>query len=249
MTRISTALLCIAALPLTAMAGDFSAGLGVVTSQKIFRDDARSTTPIPFINYRSNTFFIQGITAGYNFYKQDGLTAAAIIKGDMNAFDPDKATTSALKKLDERKAGALAGVQVSYILRPGDIISASLLGDVSGRHKAWIPELGWQHFFGFSDRTTQYFSNVDLKFNPAKYSNYYYGVSQAESLRSGLAAYAPGGKVELSASLGVNHAITPKVSLTAIAGVRNIGSGLGDSPLVQRSTALSGVLGVSYKFD
>lgn len=249
MPRFSIALLCLASLPLATTASELSAGLGFVTSQKIYRDSAPTTTPIPVINYSSDTFFIEGATAGYYLYKQDQLAAAAMIQADLSAFDPTKASTAALKKLDKRKAGAVAGLQLSYALSPSDNLIASVARDVSGRHKAWIPELGWQHFFGFSDQTTQYFSHVALKFNPAKYNDYYYGVSQAEQRRSGIASYTPGGKAELSASLGVNHAITPKVSLTAIASVRNIGKGLADSPLVQRSTALSGLLGLSYKFD
>jgi MipA family protein len=223
-------------------------GVGVAGGPTVYKNKKNETIPFPLIVYRNERFFIEGKTAGVNLFKQDEFFFSAIVEADLNKYDPKDAKTTAFRQLDERKQGLLLGAQVTYRPNDNDTINFKVLGDAASNHKSVVPAVEWNHLFEISDYTMQYAAIVEARFTPSKYTNYYYGVSQAESLRTGIASYKASGKPELSFTLGVGYQATNTIKLYGSVGVRTIGTSLDDSPIVERTTVPNGFVGVAYKF-
>lgn len=242
-------LFSVAFAPVCVLAADFSAGVATAISQTVYKQHKTYVTPFPSLNYRGDRFFIEGKTAGVHIVKADQWTVSALIDVDFSQFDPDDSKNASFRQLDERKIGLLGGVKINYALSRNDVFSLSFLADISDHHQSVIPVLSWRHSYAFSDRTTRYFSFAEARFNSHKYNQYYYGVSRNESARSGVASYSPGAKAELSLGVGLSHSLTPTISVTALLGGRWIGNNLTDSPIIKRSIAANGFVGVSYRFE
>ncbi|QYF94037.1 MipA/OmpV family protein [Massilia sp. PAMC28688] len=77
----------------------------------------------------------------------------------------------------------------------------------------------------------------------------FFGVTGAESMRSGFAPYAPGGGVrDVSLSAGWNWALSPQWMLASSVRVVRVNGDARHSPLVQRPTSVSVSSGLAYRF-
>jgi MipA family protein len=233
-------------LPLPALAD--VVGLAVSGGPTLYKNQKNEVTPFPLIIYRDERFFVEGKTAGVNVMSMDDFYLSAVIEADLNKFKPKDAKTAAFRGLDERKSGLFAGAQITYRPSSYDTFNFKVLGDTGSNHKAVVPVTEWVHLFEMSDRTTQYATTVEVRFNPSKYNNYFYGVSNAESLRTGVKTFKADGKPEVNVSFGVGHMVTDMVKVFASVGVRSVGSSIKDSPIVERSTVAVGIVGVGYQF-
>lgn len=240
--------LLLALLPFAAQADDVSLGVAVAGGQSVYRDYKADPIVLPLVQYQGKVLFVDGTSAGARVLQDGRLSVSLLAELDLNEFDPASARRTEFKLLDKRKMGLLAGVKAEYLYGAQDKLSAELLTDASGHHDATVLGLGWKHAFAASSSSTQYFSYSRLRLNPAAYNDYYYGVSQQESARSGVAAYQAKAAIQLDAGVGMVHVLNQNVALTTLLGVRHIGGNIHDSPLVENATALNGVVGVSYRF-
>ncbi|MBL8509204.1 MAG: MipA/OmpV family protein [Chitinimonas sp.] len=251
MLRTTLIAALLAPFPLTTLAQTepWSVGIGVGGGQAIDHDQDNKPMPMPLLRYRGERAFVEGDTVGVSVFDTAKLSGALLLRSEMQEFNPADAKQLAFARLDKRRASPLAGMQLSY--RPGqfDSLAFTVYGDISQHHRSVIPAIGWQHRFAASGPDTQYFSSAELRFHGKKYNRYYYGISAAESARSGLAAHAPAASEQFEYALGVNHRISPSWSLTAIASVRKIGRELDDSPMVARRRVASLLAGASYRLD
>jgi outer membrane protein len=251
MLRTPLVLTLFASLSVPALANEngWSLGIGLAAGQRTYRDQNTKVMPVPLVRYQGERFFVEGTALGMKLYETPQWGADLIAQVDFQSFDPDDAEQASFRALNERKPSALAGLRFNYNLSRQDSLGLSLLSDTGSQRRALIPTVSWKHGFAASGPQTQFFSSMELRYNPAKYNRYYYGISAEESARSGLSAYSPGSTPQLEVGLGINHRFDSGWSMTAIAGVKSISSKLKDSPMVERTEALGGVLGLSYRFN
>lgn len=77
----------------------------------------------------------------------------------------------------------------------------------------------------------------------------FFGVTEAESARSGFAQYAPGGGVrDVSVSVGWNWSLSPQWMVASSLRVVRVNGDARYSPLVQRPTSVSVSSGLAYRF-
>jgi MipA family protein len=82
------------------------------------------------------------------------------------------------------------------------------------------------------------------------YMDTYFGVTRAQSLRSGLRTYDPGaGFKSVSAKLGTEVVLTPDWTLDASVGYSRLIGDAADSPLISSADRYDGRLGLSRSFD
>jgi len=81
----------------------------------------------------------------------------------------------------------------------------------------------------------------------SKYVDYYYGVTSAQALAT-RAQYSGRSTVNTELSLRGRYLLTPQSALTFEIGTARLGSGVADSPLVDRSTTAKVGVGYLYRF-
>ena len=89
---------------------------------------------------------------------------------------------------------------------------------------------------------------LSIERRSARYANYYYGVTAAESLASGYAAYNAGATVTPGLGLAADYALTENWLINLQLRRKWLDSAVTNSPLVVRKTQDSGYIGLSYRF-
>ena len=92
------------------------------------------------------------------------------------------------------------------------------------------------------------YPQIGVERRSAKYSNYLYGVSAAESAASGFAAYNAGASTIPVLGLGVDVPITESWVINLQLRRRFLDSSVYNSPLVSRRTQDIGLIALSYRF-
>uniref|UniRef100_UPI0021C56F87 MipA/OmpV family protein n=2 Tax=Escherichia coli TaxID=562 RepID=UPI0021C56F87 len=80
------------------------------------------------------------------------------------------------------------------------------------------------------------------------FSDYYYGISESESRRSGLASYSAQDAWVPYVSLTAKYPIGEHVVLMASAGYSELPEEITDSPMIDRNESFTFVTGVSWRF-
>lgn len=92
--------------------------------------------------------------------------------------------------------------------------------------------------------------SVTLIANSAEHNRYYYGVSAAEAaVNPGLEPYAPGSSLNVKARMSTGYAISERWLLSVSLNHEWLGSGISDSPIVDKRSVWSGTVGIAYNND
>jgi MipA family protein len=94
-----------------------------------------------------------------------------------------------------------------------------------------------------------FYPQLGVEHRSAKYSNYLYGVSAAESAASGYAAYNAGASNTPLLGLGVDLHLGGPWVINMQLRRKWIDSAVYDSPLVSRRTQDTGLIALSYRFQ
>ena len=87
-----------------------------------------------------------------------------------------------------------------------------------------------------------------MEHRSAKYTNYFYGVTPAESLASGYAAYNAGASTTPVLGLAADYSLTDNWIVNMQLRRKWLDSAVTNSPLVVRKTQDFGYIGLSYRF-
>lgn len=111
----------------------------------------------------------------------------------------------------------------------GNLLEATYLAEIKLGSLTLYPQLG-------------------LERRSAKYANYFYGVTPAESLASGYAAYNAGASITPVLSLAADYSLTENWIVNMQLRRKWLDSAVTNSPLVVRKTQDIGYVGLSYRF-
>ncbi len=81
------------------------------------------------------------------------------------------------------------------------------------------------------------------------FSDYYYGISESESRRSGLASYSAQDAWVPYVSLTAKYPIGEHVVLMASAGYSELPEEITNSPMIDRNESFTFITGVSWRFN
>jgi len=137
------------------------------------------------------------------------------------------------------EVGAFAGVSIHDLTNPYDTLAFRLdvKQDVSGAHKSAVFSPAIEFSTPLS-RFTYVSASASMDFVTAKYARYYFGITPADSLISGLPVYDPdGGMEEWKAGLLVNQSITGDLtqgfSIWGTVEYSHLTGDIKDSPIVR----------------
>ncbi|NIG76395.1 MipA/OmpV family protein [Cedecea neteri] len=200
---------------------------------------------LPYVGYDGKTWYLDGTEAGYNFINTDTLLLRAKVYYYDTLYRADTGQTPALRGLNNRHSTMMGGMTMQYTT-PIGAFSATLAGDTLGvsngvtANSAYIAMAQWGDFTLVPE--------AGMDFSNAQNTRYYYGVSDKESAKTGLATWRPQGSIVPYAQLAMNYAWTPLWNTWAQFTQRFYPSAISDSPMVNKNNLRELTVGMSYTF-
>lgn len=244
--RNALCLTLLALMPVSfSYASGISLGAAINTSHQPYKSYDTINTALPYIDYRSDSFYFSGVQAGYYIFNANDNKVSFLASLQQNYFDPDKTSNTQLKTLDKRKRSLMAGVSWEYDSNIA-IFRNTLTGDTLGNSNGIQFDTSlYRTFIMDSFALTP---GVGLQFNSKKFNDYYYGVSEKESNRSGLSKYNSGSSLNPYFLLGFDYAISQNIKVFSHGRYVVLTDKIKDSPMVGRSGGLSLFSGFTYSF-
>lgn len=223
---------------------ELSVGANIIITNSAYDVDGSEVRVLPGVFYDNNKFYARGAQAGAYLINDGTNQLSASIQLAGNEFDPEDAN-GALSGLDERKASAAAGL--TYQRRtPIGGFRAQIATDVLGRNDGNFGRLTYLTRIS-KDKLTVY-PSVGIEWNDEDFNDYYYGVSDEESVRTGVAAYSPSQSFSPYVSVSANYDINDKWAGFATQSLNYLSNEQHDSPMVDSRVDSNTVIGLLYKF-
>ncbi|MDB5850299.1 MAG: MipA/OmpV family protein [Rhodoferax sp.] len=219
-------------------------GLGLAASfdRKPYRGVGTDTTALPLVMFENRwvSVFGPGIDLKLPSAGPVSFRLRARYSGD--GYEADD--SSALTGMDKRKGGFWLGGAAIWRTGVADL-SAELLGDASGNSKGNRFKLAVERRFasGAFDFTPR-LAAIRLD---EKYVDYYYGVKASE-VQVNRSFYAGDATVNVEAGLRIGYALAPKQNIFLDVSATRLGSGIKDSPIVEKSNQSAVRIGYLYRF-
>lgn len=216
-------------------------GAAVYGTQSAIRGKNNETTMLPYLFADYGRFFARVDTFGFkalpigNGYlelvgrvSQDGWRANIAPLAGLT--DRKKPVPIGIGTFQQTPYGAfVANAFVDAGSSRGNLLEATYVAEIKLGSLSLYPQLG-------------------IERRSAKYANYLYGVTPAESLASGYAAYNAGASTTPVLSLAADYSLTENWIVNLQLRRRWLDSAVTNSPLVVRKTQDTGYVGLSYRF-
>lgn len=229
-----------------------SLGIGVVGNSGIYVGEKTEITPIPVISYETEHFFIRGLYAGAELYRDRMVTINAIANVNMMNLDVDDLSTEKLaaknidkSQLEDRDRSVDLGLE-SIVRVPYGLFSFQAVNDIGGASKGAELRFNYQYFWRINPKLTL-IPNLGVDWLSNKRANYYYGILDSEVAR-GVEAYQPNHIFIPHVSFGASYALTDKVRFSGVAMQKFLPSKVEDGPLVDKNSLTNFYMALTYKF-
>jgi len=207
--------------------------------------------PVPDlkVEYKNRFFASMFEGVGYNIVNSEGWRIGPIAK---YAFGRDESDHIALRGLGDVDDTIELGGYAEYSFDPFSVKLEMRQG--LGGHEGLVGEAGLSYSNSIETLGSPVFFSIGPRVNFANddYNNAFFGVTAAQSAKSGLAQYkAESGLVSYGIGGFMMMPITDSISASAFAGYDRLGEEAADSPLVrQRGSEDQFIvgLGLSYQF-
>ena len=222
-----------------------SVGVNVMAVKSAYDlDDNTEFRVLPGVFYDNNRVYARGAQAGAYLINDGTNQLSVYAQPSGNSFDPDDASGN-LAELDERKISASAGV--SYQRRtPIGAFRAQIATDVLDRSGGNTARLSYLARIT-KDKLTVY-PSIGFEYYDEDYNNYYYGVSEAESARTGVDTYASNNSLNPFINISANYDFNDKWAGFANQSLSYLPNEQYESPMVDSRTQATTTLGLLYKF-
>ncbi len=223
----------------------FTIGVGAAYVPRYEGADDYKARALPLISYRSGRFFAGALGGiGYDFSTVPDLQFGPVVS---YRFGRDESDSDRLRGLGDIDSGADVGAFVRWNIRPFFVhatVRQGVGGDVTGTQLRL--GAGYGLAIGPSDRVVL---DASVDWADREVMQAYFGVTGAQSARSGLRAYnADSGIRRYGVGALWTHSFTPQWFSTVGVAAYRLGSEAADSPItVDRNAGLVS-FGVGYRF-
>ena len=232
--------------PPQSSANSLSLGLGAAMISSEYRGVDEKYRVSPLIRYESERFFVRDLSAGVRVFSNNAHQLNVVVAYQYRGFDPGDSDDNAMRRLDKRRSTAMAGVSYRYSLPYGSL-RVSAMADILDNSQGLILDAGYQYAWRATPQVT-IMPQIGVSWFNEKHNDYYYGISAAESARSGLSQFEGKSSFSPYAVMSANYRITPKWSLFGMGLYRWLPSRVKDSPMVDQSGTYVISVGVRYHF-
>lgn len=226
-------------------AADASIGMGAHVWDSGYRSVDAETYAVPALWIETEHFYVKGFEAGAYLFKTDRQRLRLGLSYMPLSFDASDSDDIRMKQLDDRDDAIFA--KVGYALDTGfGWLNVELGADISGKSDGMQGDVSLTKRFAFGQfgLTPQ----VGAVWTSEKFNDYYYGISQAESDRSGLHRYEADSGISPYARIVADWQVTDRILLYAEGSIRTLNKEIKDSPMMEDNIMYGFGCGVSYRF-
>jgi MipA family protein len=221
-------------------------GLRVNSSPEYLGSDQQKTRAAPLLSARWHNGLFAGFPSGIgiNFAPEQPLQYGLAVRADMGRDESDSDYLRGMGNIKTRPE--LAGF-ANFTLNDVTVRTSLAYGSTDER-KGLVWDFGMAYGIPLTRNSRLSFS-VDGSFVNEEYMRAYFGVTSAQSFKSGYSIYSPGAGLR-DVRLGVNYMYMFSREISLMAGLRayQLLGDAKDSPLVRSTNGVSGQLGVAYRF-
>ena len=229
----------------SAIASEFSLGAGAFFNESAYKGFNENTRAVPLISYEGDNFYVRQTAAGWILWKdlknEFSLTASWMPLH----FDPDDNDDAAMKQLDERKGSAFLGGAWYRHERWGSL-KFGIAADAMKESGGLVGEISY--FRPIRMERLTLIPTVGVFYYDDSFNNYYYGVSDSESRRSGLNPYAAGDSWNPYVGVVAKYQVTQSLFLNASAVYTVLPDDVKNSPMIDREDSFTVMTGISWRF-
>lgn len=228
-----------------ASASDFSAGGAVVAGDFGYRETRAKILPVPLVNYEYGDFYLHTLNAGYYLSRDDENDVALTAGLGAISFNPSDSDDVRMKKLDKRKNAVMAGILLNNRFHWG-ALRTSLSQDVSGNSSGTVADTAYLYPVRTGKLTVT--PGFGVNWSNDKFNRYYYGVSSAESRRSGLTQYSPGDSLAFYMEISTVYQVDKSWYLTSSIKVTELNDAVAKSDMTVGGMSAQLMAGFGYRF-
>jgi outer membrane scaffolding protein for murein synthesis (MipA/OmpV family) len=233
---------------------DIRIGAGALYQPEYEGSDEFKVSPLPLVmvSYR-DLVFLRGTTLGANAFTWQGprpsdkLQVGPLVRYQ---FGRDEDDSDDLRGMGDIDAAVEVGGFLTYGIGPWSL-GATLFKDASDAHDGFTAKFAAGHRHRFSPKL-QLRSELSSTWADENYTQTYFGVTAAQSARSGMRQYSPeGGIKDVGITFDLDYSLTEHWGITGRVGYKRLLGDAADSPLVEdRGSAnqLSTGIILSYRF-
>ncbi|KAA9001349.1 MipA/OmpV family protein [Affinibrenneria salicis] len=229
----------------SALAGDWSLGLSAGVANSPYRETDPVAFPLPLVGYEGDILFFHGLKGGAHLWKDDVNQFDLFAAYDPRQFRPKDSDDLRMKRLDKRDSTALAGVEYTLRTHFGHF-NASVAHDILDNSDGIIANAAYMYPIKLNDWEIR--PKIGVRWDSEDQNKYYFGVSQSESGRSGLAAYQPGDSFTPYAELAVHYHVSESWNTFVSARYESLPDEVKNSPMVDKSGVGVVSAGFTYTF-
>jgi outer membrane protein len=222
-------------------------GFGPYFQSQPYQDVSDIMLPSPVIFFDNGIFYVRWSRAGVYFLgeKTDDYTWGFSITGQPRPNYYKPSDSKALKGLSEKKSSLEAGL--AFSAKVGDsYIESMLLTDILGRYDSWIFKTEIGHDFSLGDFS--FYPSLILIYQSSEFINYYYGISQEDSLASSYDIYSANAGLQFAFQTYIEYPFTKKLSALVNLRYDRLSSEATASPIVEDNYIYSGLVSLIYTF-
>ncbi len=222
---------------------EFSLGAGVIISPRPYVGSRARVFPIPALELQYKRWFVQGIRGGYSIVESDKFVANLFAQVRFRGLEPEN--NPYLEGMDTRKKSMDAGIECIYGGRPVGF-RATALTDTFGRSKGQEVSLMGTSGIPMGGRGIVLFG-IGPRWLSHSRVDYYYGVREYEATPTRF-SYVGTSTWNLDINVTGIVNLTSKLRLLAIMNREGFGSGIKNSPIIEKASAYAFITSLSYKF-
>jgi MipA family protein len=227
--------------------GKGTVGLAVINSPEFLGSKQRKTMLLPLLDYRWKNGFFAGTSngIGYLFDSAPNVQYGLRVTAD---FGRKADKSPALNGMGDIDAAAEFGGFFNYFVSPQMSLTSSLRYGAGNDNKGMVIDLGANYSMQFAPKWRGAVG-VATTFANSNTMQTRFGVTPAQAITSGYAAYTPAaGLRDARVSASANYFFSRQVAVTAAVSASALLGDAKDSPIVRSKSSVTGVLAVSYDF-
>lgn len=229
-------------------AAEKNLGIGVSGSwaQSPYKGDSEQFSPMPLIDYDSQFIFMSGTSGGIHLWQNESQQFNLALEYQSFELKPSDNDNWRMKRLDRRRSTLLSGLSYSIVTQYGQLSTEALFDTLNSGHGLSI-DFQYAGLVQLTDNLSLV-PQLGVTWYNHSYNNYYYGVSNHESQRSGFDHYNAGSGFTPRITLTSVYEITPHWSTVFEYEYTTLSHEVKSSPIVNRSNINTFNAGVIYYF-
>ena len=219
-------------------------GVGANLKKSLYKGISTDNSYLPVVSFESKYVRLFGNVVDLKLPSVGPLDFSLRAKASLGGgYQASK--SSYLTGMQSRKGAIFVGAATTWDAGFADI-SFDYLADVSGNSKGSELQLGIEHSFNF-ERKFQVTPHASIVRQDAKLVDYYYGVRASEATTT-RPEYRGKSTTETEFGVRFGYLMTPKQKLLVDVSDEHFGSGITNSPIVDKKTTPKFLLGYLYSF-